>query len=93
MMIDGRTARGKQLLEMAQRNEGDHIFDVYGSVSKKKYEAWKKCKEMCEKDKGEDFRIISHNSFQFSVAWNCYIDGQYVVRIITKSNDYIVSAK
>ena len=47
-------------------------------------------------DNGDNFRIVSHNSFQFSVAWEMdYVDSETgevsrATRIETASNSYIV---
>jgi len=92
MLVKGSTKRGQALLDRASNYEGRELWDVYGSVSQAKRDAFEKCKEWCYKDGGYNFHIISHNSYSFSVAWE-YVDketGEIMTRIETSTNTYIV---
>ena len=85
--INQYTKRGQQLLEMARRNEGFALSDVYGNPSYSKCLAYGAClNEALQEDDATTFRICSHNSFSFTCAWNSK-DG---VRFCTSSNDYLI---
>ena len=100
MFIKGSTVRGQELINRAANWEGTDLWDVYGRVSQAKRNAYDKCREWCYKSNGEHFRIISHNSFQFSVAWECVVEyvnpktgeitDEKVTRIETANSTYIV---
>ena len=92
MIIKGNTKRGQELLAKARNYEGFYLDDVYGNISSAKARAWRDCKDWCDAQNGRNFHIISHNTFQFSVAWE-YDDpetGELMTRIETASSTYIV---
>ena len=91
-IIKGSTKFGQNLLARASRFEGTDLSDVYGSWSSAKASAMRDCRAWCEETKGYDFRIISHNTFGFSVAWR-YDNpdtGETMTRIETPSGTYII---
>ena len=91
-VINGATKRGQSLLDRASVWEGRELWEVYGNVSSAKMQAMEKCKEWCYRDNGRNFHICSHNSFQFSVAWE-YDNpetGELMTRIETANSTYIV---
>ena len=89
-IIKGSTKRGEDLLWRARHNEGRNLWDVYGNVSSAKMRAYDECLDWYRQDDGENFRIVFHNSFQFSVAWEMTYEGKPATRIETASNSYIV---
>ena len=100
-VIKGSTSKGQALLSRANYNEGYDLWDVYGTVSAAKRSAMDWCKQECYKTAGHGFRIISHNSFSFSVAWEHSnfewvnpktgeVTMEDVTRIETSSNTYVV---
>lgn len=101
MIIKGSTAKGKNLLGRANYCEGYCLEDVYDNPSTAKYRAYNDCyRWYMDSDEPDNFRIISHNTFQFSVAWECMVEyvnpktGEVTMeeatRIETASNTYIV---
>lgn len=84
--IKASTKKGMAMLERASYNEGFKLWDVYGTVSQAKQNAWEYCLSLCNRENGTNFRIISHNTFSFSIAWDV-ADG---VRIETAQNSYFV---
>ena len=80
------TQKGKELLARATNFEGEELFDVYESYSRKKAREFNKCRRMCEKEGGSDFRICSHNSYSFSVSWKIY----KAWRMQTAHNSYLI---
>lgn len=85
-IIKATTKKGQAMLDKALHNEGYYLHDVYGSVSHAKKDAWEHCLAQCSAEGGHNFHIISHNSFNFSVAWEIP-EG---VRIETASNSYFI---
>ena len=91
-VISGATKKGQEILARANSWEGTDLFDVYDNVSQAKRKAYEECKAWCYADKGRGFHICSHNSFQFSVAWE-YDDpetGELMTRLETANSTYIV---
>ena len=90
-IIKKTTKRGQQMIKNASYNQGSELWHVYDNYSQEKARSFIDCKNWCENDNGYDFRIISHNTFAYSVAWN-YIDeeGAEVLRIETANNSYII---
>lgn len=92
--IKASTKKGLSMLDRANYNEGFKLWDVYGTVSQAKQNAWEYCYSLfCKENGSTNFRIISHNTFSFSVAWDI-IDsetGEFLgVRIETAQNSYFV---
>lgn len=85
-IINANTKKGADFIAKASRNEGTELYNIYGRFSKEKAEAMEHCKELCKKENGANFRIISHSLHCFSVAWDV-ADG---VRIETAYNSYFV---
>jgi hypothetical protein len=66
-----------------------HLYDVYTTWSDEKYEAYKHCRELYLKYKGENFRIISANRYAFSVAFVGIYNGSRAFFLITKNADKV----
>ena len=96
MIVKAGTKKAENLLARANWNEGTELWQVYGNISSAKMKAMEDCKRWCHEDNGYNFRIISHNTFQFSVAWELeYVDEKTgevfdATRIETASNSFIV---
>ena len=84
--IKPATKKAKAMLENANRCEGCTLNEVYGSYSYAKYQAFLNCLFKCSGEGGRNFRIFSHNTFGFSVAWEV-ADG---VRIETPRTSYFI---
>ena len=92
--INANTKRGQTMLNNAGRYEGFSLREVYGSFSTAKENAWRYCLNLFQKENGYNFRIYSHNTFGFSVAWEITDaeTGEIVgTRIETPSNSYLVA--
>ena len=85
--IKATTKRGQMLVSSARNYEGTTLNEVYGNASYAKHQALNHCMTLCYNEGGRNFRIISHNTFNFSVAWDMP-DGS--VRIETRDNSYHV---
>lgn len=95
-MLSTKTAKGRALVERAKNDYGDALSNIYGRYSIGKMKAMEYCRrKYCEDDCARGFRIISYNTYGFSVAWEtiCEIDNNIVpcVHIETPSNTYDVA--
>lgn len=88
-IINATTKRGQNLIAGATCVAGRTLHDVYGKFSKAKAQAYETCLRMCREEDGNNFRIISANSYGFSVAWDT-TDG---LRIETPQNSYFITKK
>lgn len=86
-VIKGTTKAGKNLVERAKNFEGFTLEEVYGNFSHKKYRAYRECADKCMAENGHNFHICSHNTFQFSVAW----ETEKGYRLETANNSYLVT--
>lgn len=85
------TKRGQNIIARASNYEGYILSDVYGRASKAKELAFDSCYELYSSSKtSRDFHICSHNTFQFSVAWNDIWDNEKVLCVETANNSYLV---
>lgn len=95
-MITTKTAKGRALFERTKSDYGVDLTDIYERYSDAKRKAMEYCKNKFAMDEfSRHFRIISYNTFGFSVAWDTIfeIDGKKVhgVHIETPSNAYEVA--
>ena len=83
------TKVAQQKIENYRRATATELWDVYGSFSKGKVNAYKYCKELQEEYNGYDFRICGANSHQFSAGF-LYRDGDGIEHLmyITKSQNH-----
>jgi hypothetical protein len=89
-LVKGSTKKGQNLLDRASNYEGKELYDVYSSFSKDKRDAYNRCRGLQYEYRGNNFRIISANSFAFSVAFDGEYENEPATFIITKDNDYVV---
>ena len=90
-ILKGSTKAGQSMINRASYNEGYYITDVYDRPSIYKENAWKYCfKKYQETEDSGLFRICSHNTFNFSVAWAGKYNGERAIFLKTRDNSYIV---
>lgn len=71
MIIKKSTKRGQNLISNTNRCIGRSLDDVYTCASHAKHQAYNWCLEQYRKDEhAENFRITSHSTQQFTVAWD-----------------------
>lgn len=86
------TKSGARWIVSAKKEEGYRLSDVYGSYSTAKTQAYENCfLKYVSANKSKNFRIFSHNSFGFSVAWEEFIENEEYLHIETPQNTYIVA--
>lgn len=86
MVIKGTTKKGQSMIESAKHFDGYTLNDVYGKYSPAKFHAFCDCVLKAEAEKGRNFHVCSHNTFNFSVAWEV----ENGMRIETACNSYLV---
>ena len=86
-IIKSTTKKGQTMLASAANREGVFLWQVYGKASRKKEAAWDWCYELYISEGGTNWRIISHNTFTFSVAW----ETPEGTRIETSKNSYLIT--
>ena len=90
-ILKASTKAGQNILRKAEYNEGYFLSQVYTSFSQQKENAWKWCEhEYLTSDSHSNFHICGHNTFGFTVAWECYYNEERALRMETKDNTYIV---
>jgi len=101
-IVKGSTKKGQELVNRASYNLGTNLRDVYSSgCSRNKEAAMDQCWWWYKNSQNSrNMRIISKNSFNFSVAWE--MDFEYMnpktgeittesaTRIETRDNTYII---
>ena len=96
VVLSEYSKKGKAVLAMASRWDGDTLNQVYDRWSQEKQDAYDSAYEMyCNSSNGECFSICSHNSFGFTVSW--FHDGFIVswfhddgCTLLTKNTEYLV---
>lgn len=90
-IIKGSTKKGKELIASAKYVDGYSLSDVYSSYSYEKERSYRWCFEKYMNTPDSDnFHIISHNIFQYSVAWYGTHENEDALFIETANNSYIV---
>ena len=84
--IKASTKKGQKLIESARHYDGYRLSDCYQNCSYAKQRAYQTCRDMCDKEGGEDFHISSHNSQFFSVVWEV----ENGIRMETAYNSYFI---
>lgn len=67
--IKKTTKRGIGFMNAYRASSATELSDVYGSYSCDKAIAYRRCREECDKENGECFRIISAAHYFFTVGW------------------------
>ena len=90
-ILKASTKAGQNILRKAEYNEGYFWSQVYSTFSQQKENAWKWCEhEYLKSDGHSNFHICGHNTFGFTVSWECYYNEERALRMETKDNTYIV---
>lgn len=83
---------GARWIVSAKKEEGYRLSDIYESYSIGKENAYNDCfNKYVSAEASKNFRIFSHNTFGFSVAWEETIENEEYLHIETPQNTYIVA--
>lgn len=89
-ILKASTKAGYRWILAAKYNEGYKLSDIYGKYSVNKEKAMNWClNQYNNTESSENFRIISHNSNFFTVAWEEY-GKEPKLHIETAKNSYVV---
>ena len=84
--INNNTKQAERYINAYNRSSIFDLREAYGKPSTEKTRADYSCRMMMQKEGGHGYKIISYNTFQFSVAW---IAGN-ALRIETAYNSFII---
>lgn len=84
--INNTTKQAKRYIDAYNRSEIYSLNQAYGRPSNEKTRADYSCRMMMQEEGGHGYKIISYNTFQFSVAW---ISGNSL-RIETACNSFVI---
>lgn len=84
--INNNTKKAQAFINAYNRSDIYSLNQAYGKPSTEKIRADYSCRMMMENEGGHGYKIISYNTFQFSVAW---IAGD-ALRIETAANSFII---
>ena len=89
-ILKASTKAGSRWILAAKNNEGYELSDIYGKYSVNKKKAYNWCLgQYVDTKNSNNFRIISHNSNFFIIAWNEY-GKEPKLHIETGRNSYII---
>ena len=87
VVLSEYSKKGKEILELASKWEGDTLNQIYDRWSEEKQDAFDEAWEMYINSRhGNTFGICSHNTFGFTVSW-FHDDG---CTFLTKNTEYLV---
>ena len=84
--INNTTKKAQAFINAYNRSSMYDLQDAYGRPSTEKTRADYSCRMMMDNEGGHGYKIISYNTFQFSVAW---ISGNSL-RIETACNSFVI---
>ena len=84
--INNNTKQAERYINAYNRSSMYDLQDAYANTSTEKTRADYSCRMMMQEEGGHGYKIISYNTFQFSVAW---IAGN-ALRIETAYNSFII---
>ena len=84
--INNNTKKAQAFINAYKRSSIFDIREAYANPSTEKTRADYSCRMMMENEGGHGYKIISYNTFQFSVAWIAGKD----LRIETACNSFVI---
>ena len=84
--INNNTKQAERYINAYNRSDIYTLNQAYGKPSTEKTRADYSCRMMMQNEGGHGYKIISYNTFQFSVAW---ISGNSL-RIETACNSFVI---
>ena len=84
--INNNTKQAQHFINAYNRSDIFTLREAYANPSTEKTRADYSCRMMMQEEGGHGYKIISYNTFQFSVAW---IAGD-ALRIETACNSFII---
>lgn len=86
--IKNMTKRERNAYTEYKRSTASTLWEVYGTWSRAKEQAFDYCRRLCYEHGGHDLRIITANTFTFTAGFEFTAeDGRAAFMYITKSYD------
>ena len=89
-VVKKSTKLGQSILDKYENYEGVTLWEVYGHHSERKESALRWCKNRMAELQGFGFVITSHNTHQFTCAFEFYHNGKICLAYFTVSNNYFI---
>lgn len=84
--LNNTTKKAQAFINAYNRSSMYDLQDAYRNPSTDKTNADYSCRMMMQEEGGHGYKIISYNTFQFSVAWVAGKD----LRIETAANSFVI---
>lgn len=84
--IKKNSKRGQYYMLIYEMAKAQSVKEFYKKPSSRKIQADNECRQQCQAENGERYRIISGNNFSFTAAWHT----SKGLRIETASNSFII---
>ena len=84
--LNNNTHKAQAYINAYNRSDIYSLNQAYGKPSTEKTRADYNCRMMMQEEGGHGYKIISYNTFQFSVAWIAGKD----LRIETAANSFVI---
>ena len=88
MKLNRNTKKAKSFIHRYDTSIDEYLTDVYDNPSDAKIEAYKGCYRKMIKMNGVGLRILSYNTFTFTVAWVYPGDNKVMLNVETAYNSY-----
>lgn len=87
MKLNRNTKKAQSFINRYDVSIDEYLTDVYDNPSDAKIEAFKTCYRKAVKMNGWFFRILSHNTYTFTVGW-VYEEPETGVRVLNVETAY-----
>lgn len=84
--IRKNSKQGHHYVYMYERAEAQSVEEYYKKPSSRKIQADNECRQQCQTENGERYRIINGGPYYFTVAWRT----SKGLRVETASNSFII---
>ena len=88
MKLNRNTKKAQDFINRYDTSIDEYLSDVYDNPSHAKIEAFKSCYRKMLKMHGSFLRILSYNTFTFTVAWVYPDDNKVMLNVETGYNSY-----
>lgn len=61
--------RAAENIDTYNRSNSYDLYDVYGTFSRAKVNAWNYCRRICYENNGSGLKVINHNTFIFTAGF------------------------
>ena len=84
------TKADRKIVDRYNFSDRYHLYLCYGSFSKRKADAWKSCKALCQEMGGKGLKVIGYNSNFFSAGFLFEEEGKEKLMYITHGGNRVI---